>query len=241
MSAMQRKYMNRLLFTIVLIFASLSGELVAQQSNLSTNVPALRKQVFSEYTPLADVRTYAFDTSALIAFSNGFLVSKEEFMHAFNAAPRRDSSLATKTKYLDEYILNHQRMFEAFEMNLDTSKDFQLNFLLFKQELITPYLNEGKSRVEAEALPEVKYSLREKYEKMILKELMRREVWSKANDEGDQKTFFYSHPELYQGQPFEISKTKVVFDYQKELESALNARVQSKFAFAKNDKLVREL
>jgi hypothetical protein len=162
-------------------------------------------------------------------------------MHAFNAAPRRDSSLATKKKYLDEYILNHQRMFEAFEMNLDTAKDFQLNFLLFKQDLITPYLNEGKTRVEAEALPHVKYTLREQYEKMILKELMKQEVWSHASDESRLRAYFSEHPELYQGQPFEISKTKVVFDLQKELESALNARVQGKFQFSKNDSAVKKL
>jgi hypothetical protein len=228
---------------LIILLAIITGNvhLFAQQSKLDPNVPVLRKQVFSEYTPLADVRTYAFDTSSLVAFSNGFIVSHEEFIHVFNSAVRKDSSLATKTKFLDEYILGRQRMFEAFEQNLDTATEFQLEFLKYKQNFITPYLNEGYTRVEAEALPEVKYSLRAHYSGMILFELMMKEVWMKANSEADQKTFFYAHPELYQGQPFGVSKTKVVFDYQKELESSLNSRVQSKFTFAKNEKLATQL
>jgi hypothetical protein len=231
--------MKHLLILLVLISGSL--QLFAQQSNLATNIPVLRKQLFSEYTPLADVRTYKFDTSALVAFSNGFIVSKEEFMHVFNSAVRKDSSQETKTKFLDEYILGRQRMFEAFEQNLDTSTAFQLEFLKYKQNFITPYLNKGYTRVEAEALPEVKYALRAHYSGMILFELMLKEVWSKANKESDQKTFFYAHPELYQGQPFEISKTKVVYDYQKQLETELNSKVQGKFSFAKNEQLVKQL
>lgn len=230
--------MHRVLIVFFIFFATIAH---AQQSNLATNVPALRKQLFSEYTPLADVRTYAFDTSSLVAFSNGFIVSKEEFMHVFNSAVRKDSSLETKTKFLDEYILGRQRMFEAFEQNLDTSTAFQLEFLKYKQEFITPYLNEGYTRIDAEAMPEVKYSLRAHYSGMILFELMMKEVWMKANDVGDQKTFFYAHPELYQGQPFDISKTKVVFDYQKQLETELNARVQGKFAYKTNEMLAKQL
>lgn len=200
----------------------------------------LRQQTFGVYSSIPDLKSYPLDTNTLVVFSNGYVLTKEEFQTVFHATGA-DTTGISKTKYLDKLIDSYQKCFEAMDQNMDTSTRFQLDYLKYKQEVITPWLNEGYSRVDAEAHPDVKYVLRKYYTDKLVQRLLAKEVWSKANDEGDQKTFFYAHPELYQGQPFEISKTKVVFDYQKELETALNERVQKKFDFAKNEKLVIQL
>jgi hypothetical protein len=200
----------------------------------------LRHQVFGEYTPVSDVRNYAFDSTGLVVFTNGNVITKEEFLHAFNSATRKDSSQETKTQFLNEFILGRQKVFEAMDLQLDTSTAFQLEFLKYKQDFITPYLNEGYTRVQAEALPHVRFSLRQHYSGMLIVELMRKEIWSKGIT-SNLRAFFDQHPELYQGQSFEISRTKVVHDYNKQLEAELMQRIQGKFVYATNAKLAAKL
>lgn len=229
---MRTAFTFALLFSMLLAYGQTSVP-AKDTTHDARVIPVLRKQTFGEFHAFADVRTYEFDTSGLVIFNNGCLITSEEFRFVLSKAGASDTTQAVKNKMLDDLILSRQKMFEAMDQNLDTSLAFQLDFLKYKQELITPYLNEGRTRLEAESLPEVKYALRAYYCDQLLHALQKKEVWSKDTD-GNLIDFWSEHPELYQGQSFAISRTKVIYDLNKKLETALNERVQSKFPYAVN-------
>lgn len=229
--------MKRLLLFVCLLAAAVC---VAQNTQPVDERYMLRKQVFGDYARTGDVMAYKFDTADVVLFNTGYVATKEEFLFLFYSVPRKDSTAAGKKQFLDEFTLSRQRVFEAMEQCLDTAYSFQLGFLIHKQNFITPYLDKGYTRVEAEALPEVKYALRQEYSSMIITELLRKEIWSKATT-FNLKAFYTTHPELYQGQSFEISRTKVVYDYQKQLEEELNERVRNKFQYKANTAVVNRL
>lgn len=218
-----------ILFTLVSAFASAQGNANA----------VLRQQTFGVYSSVSDLSSVQLDSNTLAVFGNGYMLTRQEFELDYHSSGA-DSAGIPKTKYLNTLIAAYQWCFEAMDQQLDTSMAFQLSFLKHKQEIITPYLNEGKTRVEAEALPEVKYALRLYYSEELGRRLKHKEIWSQMTDE-NLKPFFYAHPELYQGQPYEISKTKVVHDYQKELESGLTTRMQGKFPYKMNTELQKKL
>ncbi|HTF03139.1 MAG TPA: hypothetical protein VK826_03905 [Bacteroidia bacterium] len=233
-----------------LILALLFSVLVAtaQPANtIVTNPPEgneylLRRQIYGTFSNDVNLGKYVFNDHSLVILQNGYVITDEEFLLAFRSAKRADTSAAAKAKFLDQFILSKQKVFEAMEQNLDTTTAFKLEFLKYKQEKVTPYLNQGYSRLEAEALPEFKYFIRQYYDGMILFELMNKEVWSKANsDNGALRTFYNEHLDLYQGQSFEVSRTKVIHDYQAQLEKALEARVKEKFPFKTNAALAAKL
>lgn len=202
---------------------------------------ALRRQVFGEYEHTTDVNVYVFGHNQLAIFGNGYVLTQEEYNYAWNRT-KRDSSAAAKAKFLDDMMLLYQKTFEGMELGLDTSTSFQLEFLKYKQEKLTPYLNQGYSRVEAEALPEFKYFIRQYYGGMIVFELMNSQVWMKANmDNVALRNYYNEHLSLYQGQSFEVARSKVVYDYQKELEKQLDERVRQKFPCKANTELKNKL
>jgi hypothetical protein len=220
----------------------LAGPLLpAQEQQPEPLYKKVRQLVFGEYYPVQDLNALKLGDHALVAFSNGYVIEDTEFRNAFFATERSDTSAAAKTKFLNEYILGRQKTFEGMDMDLDSSSRFMLEYIQYKQTLITPYLNAGKTRIEAEELPEVKYALRRQYAGMVQFELMSQEVWSKSNNTVVLREFYNNHLGLYQGQSFEISRTKVVHDYQKELETELNARVQSRFPYKINQELQAKL
>ncbi len=223
----------KVLFAAFLMMTTLVS--FGQTPNEARVVPPLRQQIFGVSNVAYDLPKYEFDTSGLVFFGNGFLITQEEFLLAFYEIPRSDSSQAAQNKFLDEYILKLQKIFEAMDQDLDTSTTFQLNFLKYKQDMITPWLNEGYSRLDAEARPEVKFALRQYYGDQLLRVLNQKEIWSKDTDENLQE-FYNDHLALYQGQSFATSKTKVVHDLNKKLETDLNERVNGKFPFVVNPK-----
>lgn len=203
---------------------------------------ALRRQIYGDFVKDTNFVTHVFKTNELVAFENGYSITKDEFYYNWNRAKRPDSSLSAKTKVLNEMIASYQKVFEGFDQCLDTATSFQLEFLKFKQERLTPYLDKGYSRVEAEALPEFKYFLRWYYNGMVIFNVVNKEVWAKAAmDESALRRFYNDHIGLYQGQTFEISRTKVIHDYQLELDKKLIERVQIKFPYKINDALLNEL
>lgn len=221
----------KVLFTSLVLLIGLVS--FGQTPNEARVVPPLRQQTFGVSNVAYDLPKYEFDSSGLVYFGNGYLITKNEFLQAFYETPRSDSSQAVQNKFLDEYILKLQKIFEAMDQNLDTSTAFQLNFLKYKQDLITPHLNAGKTRLEAEAMDSVKYSLRKYYGDQLLRALNQKEIWSKDTDANLQE-YYNEHLELYQGQSFAISKTKVVHDLNKKLETDLNAKVKGKFLYRIN-------
>jgi hypothetical protein len=222
--------MRPLFIALYLVFAiSTYGQ---SGSGSAKQVPALRTQTFGELHAMTDPRTYQFDSAGLVMFSNGYLISRGEFLQAWKEANLADTSQKAKAKFLDDYILRFQKIAEAMNQELDTVVAFQIEYLKFKQELITPYLNAGKTRLEAEAMDSVKYALRTHYGDQLIRVLNYKEIWSEDTDENLRQ--FYSTHDLYQGQTFETSKTKVVFDLNKELETKLKGRVQNNFPFAIN-------
>lgn len=221
----------KLLFTAILVLTGLFSS--GQTPNEARVVPPLRQQTFGVSNVTYDLKKYVFDTSGLAYFGNGFLLTKNEFLQAFYETNRSDSSQTAQNKFLSEYILRYQKIFEAMSQNMDTSMTFQINFLKYKQDLITPYLNKGMTRLEAEALDTVKYSVRKYYSDQLLRALNYKEIWSQDTDE-NLRQFYNEHLALYQGQTFEISKTKVVHDLNRKLETDLNERVKSKFPYVAN-------
>lgn len=202
---------------------------------------ALRRQVFGEFEHTTDVNAYVFGPNELAIFSNGYVLTQDEYNRAWGQT-KRDTSGNAKEEFLGDMILMYQKVFEAMELCLDTSMAFQLEFLKYKQQKLNPYLEKGYSRVEAESLPEFKYFIRQYYNGMILFELMNREVWTKANSDNAALRKYYSeHPDKYQGQPFEVARSKVVYDYQKELEKQLDDRVKKKFQCKINSGLKNKL
>jgi len=225
--SIQMKTISTSLFIVFSLFA------FGQTPDDTRVVPPLRQQTFGITYAKYDILKYEFDTSGLVYFDNGYLITREEFNYVLREAHAMDTSEQIKKRMLSDFILARQKVFEAMDQDLDTAKAFQLNFLMYKQELITPYLNEGKTRLEAEAIPEVKFALRKYYSDEMIRVLNIKEIWSQDTDE-NLRPYFNGHPELYQGQPYEISKTKVVHDLNKKLETDLNARVTGKFQFVVN-------
>ncbi len=217
----------------LLIFCLLIGVTAFAQSNPKA---ILRQQTFGVYSSYSSLDEIKFDSTDLVVFQNGYKISKEELLTLYTL----DSAVMPKKTYLDKYVVNYARAFEAMDQGLDTTTKFQLDYLTHKQELITPYLNEGKTRVEAEALPQVKYALRKYYVEQLAKLLMKKEVYVFQSDDV-LRDFYNEHLSLYQGQPFDISKTKVIYDSQKEKETALNTRIQSKYPFKTNAELLGKL
>ena len=214
--------------------------LAAGTSAQSNPKAVVRQQTFGVYSSYTTFEGIKFDSGELVIFSNGYKITRDEFLVVFRGDSLSDTSNAAKTAYLKKYILNYQKAFEAMDQGLDTTTQFQLDYLTYKQGLITPYLNEGKTRLEAEALPEVKYALRRYYADKLVRILMNKEVWAPQTDAVLQE-FYYDHLSLYQGQPFEISKTKVIYDQQKEKETDLMQRINTKFLFKINEDLQRKL
>lgn len=229
----------RSVLTVLILFSGLL--LSAQDKSAEPLYKKVRQLTFGDYYPLTDLKSHKFGEHSLVAFANGYVITDEEFRTAFFAAERSDTSAAAKSKFLNEYILGRQRTFEGMDMDLDSSNRFMMEFIQYKQSTLTPYLNEGKTREEAEALPEVKFGIRRYYAGMVQFELMNREVWSKSNNTAALREFYNNHLSLYQGQSFEISKTKVVHDYQKELESDLDVRIGQKFPYRINTELQSKL
>jgi hypothetical protein len=196
----------------------------------------VRQQTFGVYTSFESQEAIKFDTSDLVVFMNGYRLTKDELLTLYAL----DSAVMAKATYLDKYVTSYKRAFEAMEQGLDTTTKFQLDYLTHKQELITPYLNEGKTRAEAEALPSVKYSLRRYYVQQLEKLLLKREVYVFQSDDV-LRDYYNDHLSLYQGQSFEISKTKVIFDSQKEKEKSLNTRIDEHVQLRKNDSLIKSL
>lgn len=224
--------------TLLLLLPALL--LLAQDQKPEPIYKQVRLQTYGAYYPLKDLQAHAFGVHDLVVFANGCVITDAEFREAFFAAERSDTSAAAKSKFLDEFVLGRQRVFEAMEKDLDTSNQFQLEFLTQKQNILTPYLNEGKTRQEAEALPEVKFKLRRYHSGRLQFELMNREIWSQSST-AKLREFYNNNPALYQGQSFEISRTKVIHDYQKQLEDEMNARIKAKFPFRINSDLVARL
>jgi hypothetical protein len=194
----------------------------------------LRKQVFGDFGKKINVDTFSFASQQLAVFNNSYVITMEEYHYSWNRT-KRDSTHDKRVAFLGDLVLLYQKAFEAMDKQMDTSTAFQLEFLKYKQTALTPYLNEGYTRVEAEELPAFKFMLRQYYCGILVFELMNMEVWTKANrDTEAQKNYYNNHIDLYQGQNFETSRTKVIHDYQKELESNLDARVREKFTSRMN-------
>lgn len=213
--------------TAIVLFCSV--ELVA-----SIDPAVLRNQIFGDYGKKILVDTFSFGTHHLAVINNSYVLALEEYNYSWSAT-KRDSTRDTRIKHLNDMIEMYQKAFTGMDMNLDTSTKFQLEFLQYKQRQLTPYLNEGKTRAEVEAMPEFRYKIRHYYCGMVIFELMNSEVWTKANrDLQGQKDYYYAHLDKYQGQSFEISKTKVIYDWQKELEAKLVERVKADYAYKIN-------
>lgn len=218
--------MKNLAIVIVLFF---SLEAIA-----AIDPTILRNQVFGDYGKKILVDTFQFGTRHLAVFSNSYVLTLDDYNYSWYAA-KRDSTREKRMQHVNDMIDMYQKAFTAMEMNLDTSTSFQLEFLQYKQQQLTPYLNQGMTRSDVEALPEFRYKIRHYYCGMAIFELMNKEVWTKANrDTQGQKDYYYNHLDKYQGQSFEISKTKVIYDWQKELEVKLLERVKSNYAFKIN-------
>lgn len=219
---------------VLILFAFITVASYGQNANAM-----LRQQTFGVYSSIADLQAVKPDTNTIAVFGNGFALTREELETVYTVIGG-DSSAFTKKEMADEMIASYQRCFEAMDQNLDTSVTFQIDFLQYKQSIITPYLNEGKTRTEAEALPEVKYVLRLYYVDKMEMKLKAKEIWSQSPD-SKLREYFAAHPEKYQGQPYEISRTKVIYDYQKELETAMMTRVTAKFPVQKNTDLISRI
>ena len=215
------------------LFCLLVVLVVAAQSNPKA---VLRQQTFGVYSSFNSLEEIKFDSTDLVVFQNGYKITKEELLTLYTL----DSAVMPKKTYLDKYVVSYVQAFEAMDQGLDTTTKFQLDYLTHKQEIITPYLNEGKTRVEAEALPQVKYALRKYYVEQLAKLLMKKEVYVFQSDDV-LRDYYNEHLSLYQGQSFDISKTKVIYDSQKEKETALNTRIQSKYPFKTNTELLGKL
>ncbi len=203
---------------------------------------ALRKQIYSDYYDTLDLAKYTFKLNTLVVFQNGYEMTTVFFMNIFRSQKRTDTTQTGKAKFLDDVIVMQQKVFEGMDQGIDTTTAFKLEFLKHKQNSLTPYFNEGYTRLEAEALPEFKYAMRQYYDGIILFELMNKEVWKKGNSDNEAlRNFYNEHLALYQGQTFEISRTKVVHDYQAELEKQLIAKSASKFPCKINVELLGRL
>lgn len=201
----------------------------------------LRNQIFGDYGKKILVDTFQFGTRHLAVINNSYVLTIDEYNYSWNAA-KRDSTRDKRLKHVEDMIEMYQKAFTAMDMNLDTSTKFQLEFLQYKQGQLTPYLNKGMTRLEVEALPEFRYKIRHHYCGMIIFELMNNEVWTKANrDTQGQKDYYYSHLDKYQGQSFEISKTKVIHDWQMELQAKLIERAKANYAYKINTLLSDKL
>lgn len=204
------------------------------------DVFAQRHQVFGAYERNVDIAHYVFDLNVLVAFSNGNTITKDEF-RAFFDKQAHDTTLAVRREKLNALIELRQKAFEGMSQGMDTTTAFRKEFLGYRNQLLLPYTSKGYSEAEAEAVSGMDFAMRSYYCGILAFEVMNKEVWSKvASDTSGQRLLYNSNPAKY-NKPFSQAKPQVIYDYQKNLEDLLEARLDNAYGFRINEIMLKNM